>query len=88
MITLEDFIELYGGSACISIEGYCEETRFDYYTIPSDPDALSNDNPNHYQPTCLQLTPWWNEVKGRQVKRFNILGGGIYPLELYIDLED
>lgn len=48
MITLEDFIELYGGSACISIEGYCEETRFDYYTIPSDPDALSNDNPNHY----------------------------------------
>ena len=90
MITLKlkDFIEIYGGGACISIDGYCEEASFDYYTVPDDPDALSNNNPNHYQPTCLQLAPWWDEVKDRQVKRFNVLGGGMYPLALSVELEE
>lgn len=90
MITLKDFVEIYGGGACyISIDGYCEEASFDYYSIPDNPeDALSNDNPNHHQPTCLQLASWFDEIKDRQVKRFNILGGGMYPLELSVELED
>jgi hypothetical protein len=29
---LEDFLESYGGNACISIQGYCEEENFDCYT--------------------------------------------------------
>ena len=87
MITLDEFMQLYGGSSCISIDGYCEEERFDYYTLPSDPDDLSDNNPNHYKPTCLQLCSWWDDVKDRLVKRFNVIGGGCYTTELVIELE-
>ena len=32
--------------------------------------------------------PWWNEVKDREIKEWNIIGGGMYKVELWIDLEE
>ena len=84
---LEEFLENYRGNACISIDGYCEEKRYDYYTDVDD-DYLSDDNPNHYKPTCLARESWWNEVKDREIKSWNIIGGGCYQVELCIALEE
>lgn len=87
-MTLRNFIKLFRGDACISIEGYCEEKRYDYYLMPKkeDEDFLGN-NPNHYIPTCLAKELWWDEVKNCQVKKFLIIGGGLYQTELCIYLE-
>jgi hypothetical protein len=30
---------------------------------------------------------WWNEVKNRKIKHWNIIGGGAYKVELTIELE-
>ena len=30
-MTLEEFLQNYGGGACISIEGYCEEENYDFF---------------------------------------------------------
>lgn len=46
------------------------------------------DNPNHYKPTCIAKESWWNEVKDREIKEWNIIGGGMYKVELWIDLEE
>lgn len=35
----------------------------------------------------IKNEPWWNEVKDRKVKAWYIIGGGIYPVELDIELE-
>ena len=85
-MTLEEFLLKYGGNGCVSIEGYCEEASYDYYTEVDD-DNLSDDNLNHYKPTCIAKEPWWNKVKDREIKRWNIIGGGMYKVELWIDLE-
>lgn len=93
-MTLEEMLTNYGGNACVSIEGYCEEAVYDYYTMPldnsgrPDEDALSDDNPNHYKPSCMAEEPWWEEVKERTVKYWNIIGGGAYKVELTISLEN
>lgn len=29
---------------------------------------------------------WWDEVKDREVVHWNIIGGGIYKVELFIEL--
>lgn len=29
-MTLEEFLQNYGGNACISIDGYCEEANYDF----------------------------------------------------------
>ena len=88
IMTLRNFMKLFRGDACISIEGYCEEKRYDYYLMPKkeDEDFLGN-NPNHYIPTCLAKELWWDEVKNCQVKKFLIIGGGLYQTELCIYLE-
>ena len=56
--------------------------------IEADEWELSDDNPNHYKPTCIAEEPWWNEVKDREIKEWNIIGGGMYKVELWIDLEE
>lgn len=83
---LEDFLLNYGGNACISIDGYCEEESYDYFHDVEDWE-LSDDNPNHYKPTCIARETWWNEVKDREIKSWNIIGGGCYSVELTITLE-
>lgn len=40
------------------------------------------------KPTCIAKEPWWNEVKDREIKEWNIIGGGMYKVELWIDLEE
>lgn len=87
-MTLENFMKLYKGNASISIDGYCEEATYAYYLLP-DPDEedFTGDNPNHYIPSCLAREPWWNEIKDRQVEEFTIIGGGMYNVELCIQLK-
>lgn len=98
-MTLVMFLESYGGNACISIKKgnhqYCEEEKWDYLLIPTDyygdPDEtlLSDDNPNHYKPSCLEKDEdWFQEIKDCEIKHWNIIGGGIYPVELTIELEN
>ena len=86
-MTVKEFLQNYGGNECVSIEGYCEEEHYDYFR-EADEWALSDDNPNHYKPTCIAKEPWWNEVKDREIKEWNIIGGGMYKVELWIDLEE
>lgn len=35
----------------------------------------------------IKNEPWWNEVKDRKVTAWDIIGGGIYPVELIIEIE-
>ena len=86
-MTVEEFLQSYGGNKCVTIEGYCEEENYDYYTDVDDY-YLSDDNPNHYMPACITKEPWWNEVKNREIKNWNIIGGDMYKVELYIELKE
>lgn len=86
-MTLEEFLKNYGGNACVSIDGYCEEEYYDFFYDVEDWE-LSDDNTNHYKPTCIARESWWSKVKGREIKSWNIIGGGGYPIELTICLEE
>lgn len=48
---------------------------------------LSDNNPNHYKPTCIARESWWDKVKDREIKNWNIIGGGMDKVELWINLE-
>ena len=85
-MTLEEFLQNYGGNACISIDGYCEEANYDFWTDVKDWE-LSDNNPNHYKPTCIARESWWDKVKDREIKNWNIIGGGMEKVELCINLE-
>lgn len=85
-MTLEEFLQNYGGNACISIDGYCEEANYDFWTDVKDWE-LSDNNPNHYKPTCIAKESWWDKVKDREIKNWNIIGGGMDKVELWINLE-
>lgn len=86
-MTLEEFLEKYDGDESISIEGYCDQEYYDYYT-EVDEELLSDDNPNHYKPTSITNEPWWNEVKDREIRDSSIIGGSsMFRGELWIDLK-
>ena len=51
-MAVKEFLQNYGGNECVSIEGYCEEEHYDYFR-EADEWELSDDNPNHYKPTCI-----------------------------------
>ena len=85
-MTLEEFLQNYGGNACISIDGYCEEANYDFWTDVKDWE-LSDNNPNYYKPTCIARESWWDKVKDREIKNWNIIGGGMDKVELWINLE-
>lgn len=87
-MTLEEFLKPFDGGACISIEGYCDESNYDYIMLPDEEeeDFLGN-NPNHYIPSCLVKETWYEKVKNKEVKRWVIIGGGRSPVELYIEVE-
>lgn len=85
-MTLKEFLKNYGGNACVTIDGYCEEENYDYYE-EVDEDYLPDDNPNHYQPTCIAEESWWSDIKDREIKSWNIIGGGVYKVELCIALD-
>ncbi len=83
---LEEFLEAYGNGACISIKGYCEEELYDYLLDTDVYDDAIEDKAE-YVPTCLAREKWWPKVKDMPVKRWNIIGGGMYRVELVIELE-
>lgn len=98
-MTLKNLLKNYNNNGCLTVEGYCNEKKYDYLLYPdwvkteSDKsdfyeDNLSGNNPNHYVSECLFLEPWWNEVKNRKIDNWSILGGPGYKLELYITLSD
>ena len=34
-MTVQEFLQNYGGNECVSIEGYCEEKHYDYpHSVP------------------------------------------------------
>lgn len=84
-MTLEEFLQNYGGNACVSIEGYCEEACYDYY---KEMDESLYNVLNEYKMTCIANAPWWNEAKGKEVMNWNIIGDGEYKVELYIRLKE
>jgi hypothetical protein len=81
-MTLRNFLKNYGFNACITIDEnkyksdrkvYCEEAVF------------SGDDKERLIKNKLGC---WNEIKDRQIKKWNIIGGGgYYPVELCIELE-
>lgn len=85
---LKNFMKLYTGNASITIDGYCDEERYDYYLLPpKEVEDFSGDNQNRYIPPCLELESWWDEVKDLQVDIFSILNGRHGGRELYIKLK-
>lgn len=91
-MTIAEFLANYnGGKACISIKSikeYCEEERYDFYAIPDwikdKEEFLTKNDQKQDIPSCLFLEPWWDEIKDREVQRWNIIGGNGYPIELRI----
>lgn len=72
-MTVKQLLDKFVWLDYITIDGYCDNEYYAYYRIP--------DNFKYYKnairPKCLQDEDWWNEVKGRKVRRF----------EFYPDLE-
>lgn len=86
-MTLGEFLKKYGNNAYISIKGYCEETQYDYVALPSwvqDEDDMAEFEAD--VPDCLFKERWWDEIKDREVVHWNIILGGIYKVELFIEL--
>lgn len=87
-MTLNELMKVYAGNACITIDGYCDEAKYDYFTMPDEAEEdFSGDNPNYYIPNCLVNETWWAEVKDREVEQIVIIGGGMYSVELFIKLK-
>lgn len=90
---LYEYLKNFKGGAYLTITGYCEEKRYDYYLAPLDEygqldeSVFSSNNPNHYIPSCLEKEPWWNEVANREVLQWGIIGDGLYKMKVYFDLQ-
>lgn len=88
-MTLKELMEVYTGNACLSIGGYCEEARYDYYTMPDEVEEdFKGNNPNHYIPRCLARESWYETVKNQEISRITVIGGGVYQTEMCIELKD
>lgn len=88
-MSLGDLMNVYTGNACITIDGYCEEMKYDYYTMPDeDEEAFSSDNPNHYTMSCIAKESWYEQIKDRTIAALTVIGGGMYKTEMYIKLEN
>ena len=85
-MTVADFLQSYAGNECVSIKIYCEKEYYDFFGLV-DEKEVSDDNLNHDKPTYITKEPWWNEVKNRKIKEWNIIDGGMHNVELRIDLE-
>lgn len=54
--------------------------------MSDDKKTISDDNPNHYKPSCIANELLWNEVKDREIKVWNIIGGVMKIAFLFFDL--
>jgi hypothetical protein len=80
-MTLRNFLKGYGFNKCVSIyERDRNGSRIDY----CEERSFSEDDKERLIEKRLDC---WNEIKGRKVKRWNIIGGDGYPIELSIELK-
>ena len=86
-MTVAEFLQIYVGNECVSNKIYCEKEHYVSFGLV-DEKEVSDDNPNHDKPTYITKEPWWNEVKNRKIKEWNIIDGGMHNVELRIDLEE
>lgn len=59
--------------------------------MSDDKKTISDDNPNHYKPSCIPKELLWNEVKDREIKDreikvWNIIGCVMKIAFLFFDL--
>lgn len=82
MITLEQFLKMYG----------CDANSGIYIDDDGEKEIVANGNAvvsivgvcEEYEHADIYLAEWWNTYKEYQVKAFQIIGGGMYPVELTI----
>lgn len=88
-MTVRDFFEKTYGGSHITIKGYCEEERYDYYLLPVDEEVdFSGNNPRHYKPMCLEREEWFPEIENRKIKYWRVGKGERDQVEIYIILEE
>lgn len=74
-MTLENFMELHdGGVACVSIYEYTDGKKHQYCEEENQEDILDAE--------------WFEKIAQREVKRFCVIGGGMYKVELCIELRE
>lgn len=81
MVTLEEFLRMYGdGESGIYVhnDGEIEVVAYGgaVVSIQGLCEELSHED--------VYRSRWWHLYKDYQVKRFQIIGGGIYPIELCV----
>ena len=45
-MTVQEFLQNYGGNECVSIEGYCEEKHYDYFREADEWELSDVDTPH------------------------------------------
>ena len=75
-MTLGEFLKLHdGGGACVSIYFHNHKGKTKYFC---EEEAQS----------YILESEWFEEIKDRTVRKFCVLGGGCYPVELYIQIAE
>lgn len=76
MMTLYEFLRLHeGGVACVSIaenETSIKKQKIQYCEEENQEDILESE--------------WFEKIANRRVKRFCVIGGGMYKVELCIEV--
>lgn len=84
MITLEQFLRMYGpsGNSGIYVDDDGEIEIVAYGNALVSIEGVCEE----YQHEDVYRADWWHLYREYQVKSFQIIGGGEYPLELCIKL--
>lgn len=72
-MTLKDFLALHDGGDAM----YC-------VSIKCDSEYFCEEESQEY----ILKSDWFKEIAEREIRRFCVLGGGCYPVELYITIEE
>lgn len=83
MITLKEFLSMFGGPDCGLSEYVDGEPQYNAFgncciSIPGLCEELSHED--------VYRSRWFHLHSDRQVESFQIIGGGSYPVELVIHL--
>ena len=74
-MTLKNFMKMHdGGVACVSIYEYNDGKKHQYCE-------------EVYQEVIVDAE-WFKKIAQRKVKRFCVIGGGMYKVELCIELKE
>lgn len=61
-MTVQNFLESYGGNACVTIEGYCEEKIVSYC------DTSCFEKESWWEEVCDKKIEMWNVIGGGDYK--------------------